>query len=170
MSGTDGDDHPTQPYRPVEPAPYEPPTPEQPRARPQPPGPYPPGTPYEPGVPHPDAYARPMYLPAYVVQPVNPAPFGLHPVTGEAYSGKTRTTAGVLQLVLSVFGLPGIGRLYAGHTGIGLTQLLVAVFGYITFCFTLALPAVAMIIWGVIDGIVILASDPVRDGQGRVLR
>ncbi|WFR71133.1 hypothetical protein P9209_17555 [Prescottella defluvii] len=90
--------------------------------------------------------------------------------------------AGLLQLVLSFFWVPGVGRLYAGNTGLGLVQLL----GFWGCCLltlvllpltALFLPlflipglgALGIWLWAVVDGIMILVGT-VRDGQGRKLR
>ena len=81
------------------------------------------------------------------------APYGRDPVSGFPYSDRSKVVAGLLQLFLPI----GIGRLYAGHTGIGIAQLLLTVF------FGLG------VIWAFIDGIVILAGRP-TDGKGRPLR
>ena len=81
------------------------------------------------------------------------APYGRDPVSGFPYSDRSKVIAGLLQLFLPI----GIGRLYAGHTGIGIAQLLLTVF------FGLGM------IWAFIDGIVILAGRP-TDGKGRPLR
>jgi len=81
------------------------------------------------------------------------APYGRHPLTGEPLSDKSKVVAGLLQLFLPI----GIGRLYAGHTGIGIAQLLLTVFFGIG------------VIWAFIDGIVILAGRP-TDRHGRPLR
>lgn len=70
------------------------------------------------------------------------------------YSDKSKITAGVLQIVLPF----GVGRFYAGHTGIAIAQLLVTLF-------TFGLGA----IWSFIDGIQLLI-DGGNDGQGRRLR
>lgn len=81
------------------------------------------------------------------------APYGRDPVSGFPYSDRSKVIAGLLQLFLPI----GIGRLYAGHTGIGIAQLLLTVFFGIG------------VIWSFIDGIVILAGRP-TDGKGRPLR
>ena len=60
--------------------------------------------------------------------------------------------AGLLQLLLPF----GIGRLYSGHIGIGVAQLVLSLFGI-------------GVLWAFIDGIVILAGRP-TDGHGRPLR
>jgi TM2 domain-containing membrane protein YozV len=81
------------------------------------------------------------------------APFGREPVTGVPYSDRSKVVAGVLQLLLPC----GVGRLYSGHTGIGVAQLLLTLF--------FGLGA----LWAFIDGIVILAGRP-TDRFGRPLR
>ena len=86
----------------------------------------------------------------------NPAaPYGVDPLTGVPYSDKTKLVAGLLQVVVPL----GIGRLYMGHTGLGVAQLLVTIF-------TCGIGA----IWPFIDGILILVNDDVTDAEGRPLR
>ncbi|CAM4068831.1 TM2 domain protein [Mycobacterium basiliense] len=86
------------------------------------------------------------------------APFGRHPVSGQPFSDKSKTIAGLLQL-LGLFGIAGIGRIYMGHTGMGIAQLLV---GWLT-C------GLGALVWGVIDAVLIL-TDKTRDPWGRPLR
>jgi hypothetical protein len=81
------------------------------------------------------------------------APYGRDPVSGFPYSDRSKVIAGLLQLFLPI----GIGRLYAGHAGIGIAQLLLTLFFGIG------------VVWAFIDGIVILAGRP-TDGRGRPLR
>jgi TM2 domain-containing membrane protein YozV len=100
---------------------------------------------------------------------------GYDPVTGQPYSDKTKVAAGLLQLLPGFFlGLGGIGRLYAGYTSLGVTQIVVSVVGWICFwCgFFFLIPFLVFIgawLWAVIDGIILLAGRP-ADGQGRLLR
>ena len=85
----------------------------------------------------------------------NPAaPYGIDPATGAAFSDKSKLAAGLLQILLPL----GIGRMYMGHTGLGVAQLLVTLF-------TCGIGSV----WPFIDGIVILAGSP-RDGHGRPMK
>jgi TM2 domain-containing membrane protein YozV len=86
------------------------------------------------------------------------APYGRHPLTGEPLSEKSKTVAGLLQLI-GVFGLAGFGRMYLGYVTLGVVQLVV---GLIT-C------GIGALIWGIVDAILIF-SDKVRDPQGRPLR
>ncbi|PXX04202.1 TM2 domain-containing protein [Mycolicibacterium moriokaense] len=115
---------------------------------PPPPGQYgpPPGQFPPPAGQYPQAYMDPA------------APFGRHPLTGEALSDKSKVVAGLLQL-LGLFGLVGIGRIYLGYTGLGVAQLVV---GLIT-C------GIGAIVWGIVDAVLIL-TDKVRDPEGRPLR
>jgi hypothetical protein len=103
-----------------------------------------------PGAP---GYGSGYPVPQPMVPGVDPhAPFGREPVTGQPYSDKSKVVAGVLQLFLPF----GVGRLYAGHTAIGIAQMLLTVF------FGIGL------VWAFIDGIVILAGRP-TDPYGRPL-
>lgn len=98
-----------------------------------------------------------------------PPAYGPGPYAGH-YSDKSKTTAGLLQLLLSLIGVCGVGRLYAGHTGVGVTQL---VGFFASFCLSavfIGLPfLVGIWLWSIIDGIIMLSSDS-KDGQGRLLR
>lgn len=108
---------------------------------------YPPqGYPQQPGYgPPPPGYGYPPHGGA-----MPGAPFGVDPLTGTPYSDKSRTVAGVLQLLLGGF---GAGRWYTGHTGIAVAQLLT--------CGGLG-------IWALVDGILMLIGK-VTDSQGRPL-
>ncbi len=106
-------------------------------------------------------------------QPVPPdpnAPWGRDPY-GVAYSEKSKLTAGLLQVLLTFMcGIGGVGRLYAGQTGIGLAQLLgmllsiplmFLIIGFLTFP--------AFVLWSLIDGVLMLTGRPV-DARGLPLR
>lgn len=100
----------------------------------------------------PTPFTPPMPSPAGTVAPsTNPL---LH-------SEKSKTAAGLLQIFLPF----GIGRFYTGHTGLAVGQLVAFLVGLL-LCGIGAIPAV---VWCVVDGIVILASDS-TDEQGRLLR
>src|SRR5690349_13540367 len=115
----------------------------------------PPPPPQQPGYPPPYPPPAGQYPPAYM-DPA--APYGRHPLTGEPLSEKSKTVAGLLQL-LGLFGLVGIGRIYLGYTGLGVAQLII---GLVT-C------GIGAVVWGIIDAILIL-TDKVRDPEGRPLR
>ena len=122
---------------------------------PQQPGYVPPGG-YPPPPPS-GGYPPPMgQYPGVYTDPA--APFGRHPVSGEPLSEKSKVVAGLL-LLLGLFGLVGIGRIYLGYTTLGVIQLVV---GLLT-C------GIGALIWGIIDAILIL-TDKVRDPAGFPLR
>ena len=79
-------------------------------------------------------------------------------MTGQPFSDKSKTVAGLLQL-LGLVGIAGIGRIYLGYTGRGIAQLIVGI----------ATCGVGAVIWGLIDAVLIL-TDNVKDPQGRPLR
>ncbi len=108
---------------------------------------------YPAGYPPPPYPQYPVYGPYF--DPA--APFGRHPVTGQPLSDKSKTIAGLLQL-LSLIGIGGIGRMYIGDIGVGVAQLLV---GWFTCGIGL--------IWSIVDAVLIL-TDNVQDPQGRPLR
>lgn len=81
--------------------------------------------------------------------------YGVDPITGLAFSDKSKTVAGLLNIGLLFFGIGGVGRLYTGHIGLGVAQLLL---GWLTCG-----------IWPLIDGIMMLMGK-VPDAQGRPLR
>jgi TM2 domain-containing membrane protein YozV len=137
-------------------------------------------TPYDTGQPEYQLYPPPVYqnLPAPYSPPVYqnlPVPYAVDPLTGQPFSDKSKIVAGLLQLLPGfLFALGGIGRLYAGNVALGVVQLVATVVGWVSFwCgFALILPFFvyfAAWLWFVIDGIVLMAGQPV-DGQGRPLR
>jgi TM2 domain-containing membrane protein YozV len=194
------------PYHPPYPnSPYEQPAYQQP---PNPTRPYPVGEPADPYAAQPysaqpyaqqpgqalqpysgQPYSGQPYSAQPALHPYTPAPAAMvvmvpvatDPLTGAVLSDKSKIVAGLLQLLPGfIFGLGGIGRLYAGHTALGVVQLLVSFVGWGLFwCGWLTVLAVIGIIplmmygaiwlWWVIDGIVLLAGRP-KDGQGRQLR
>ncbi|HET6736489.1 NINE protein [Mycobacterium sp.] len=126
-----------------------------PPQQPPPPTGYPP--PNFPYPPYPGAYADPA------------APYGRHPFTGEPLSDKSKTIAGLLQL-LGLLGFLGFGRIYIGQTSLGIVQLLVGLFGGIVIgILTCGVGFLIPVIWGIVDAIVILSGN-VRDNYGRPLR
>ncbi|MEV7098872.1 DUF1707 domain-containing protein [Amycolatopsis sp. NPDC051045] len=108
--------------------------------------------------PHPGFFGppptpAPMPMPLYAPPPV-PAPMPYAPSMPVPYSPRSKTVAGVLQIVLPF----GAGRFYTGQIGLGLLQLFVCMI-------TLG----AGTIWPIIDGIVLLANGGM-DAEGRPLR
>jgi hypothetical protein len=109
-----------------------------------------------------------------------PVAYGYDPVTGQALSDKSKVVAGLLQIVLGfLFALGGVGRLYAGNTGLGVAQIVVSALAWASFwCGVFTLPFLlgapflvygGIWLWFVIDGIMLMVGRPV-DGQGRLLR
>jgi TM2 domain-containing membrane protein YozV len=131
--------------------------------------PPPPGYPGQPGYPQPQAYPGYPSYPGYPGNAVDPqAPFGRDPATGVPLSDKSGTTAGLLQLLLGVF---GIGRFYIDSTHIAIAQLCLGLFGFVftLFCF-LGLPVLlGSIVWAIVDAIMMLTGS-VKDNHGRKLR
>ena len=137
----------------------EDPDPTQPLEGQQPPPPPPYGAPIPPsyGQATPPPYPQPGGYPppqpgVYGVSPA--APYGVHPVTGIPYSDKTKLVAGLLQILIPL----GIGRFYIGDTKTGVWQLVVTIL-------TCGLGS----LWGLIDGIIMLATDS-KDANGLPLR
>jgi len=79
------------------------------------------------------------------------SPYGVDPITGMPFSDKSKVVAGLLNIFLF-----GAGRLYTGHIGIGIAQILTTVFCGVGY------------IWALIDGIMMLMGK-VPDSQGRPL-
>jgi hypothetical protein len=93
--------------------------------------------------------------PAIPTQPlVSPHGFNSDVLEHIGPSSKNRVVAGVLNLLL-----PGVGRMYLGHVGVGICQL------FLCLC-TGGLGH----LWSLIDGIVMLAGGKLRDGEGRLVR
>lgn len=101
--------------------------------------------------PPPGGFGPPPMGAPYGMQQAGPA--GIDPMTGQPLSDKSKMVAGLLQILVPI----GIGRFYTGHIGIGIAQLLTAV-----FCGVGA-------IWCIIDGVMMLTGK-VPDAQGRALR
>jgi TM2 domain-containing membrane protein YozV len=96
-----------------------------------------------------------VHAPVSLSPPSSYMPSEIEPMTGRPYSERSKVVAGVLQLLLG--GL-GVGRFYSGHAGIAIAQILV------TF-----LTCGLGVIWPIIDGIMMLAGNPL-DGDGRPMR
>jgi TM2 domain-containing membrane protein YozV len=158
----------TPPYG--QPYAFDPDRPQQPLPAPQQQQP-PPTMPYPPAaIPHPPgATPYPPLMVGHI------AAYGIDPSTGLPLSDKSKLAAGLLQLIPGfLFALGGIGRLYAGHTALGIVQLFATLVGWISFWCGFATLVTFVVffgcwLWFVIDGIVLLAGRPV-DGTGRPLR
>lgn len=100
-----------------------------------------------------------------------PAPFGYGYGPPPEYSHRTKTAAGLLQLLPGLLiALGGIGRCYTGHVALGVVHIVLSVIGWATAPFLIGIPIVAACwLWAVVDGIVLLAGTP-RDADGRLLR
>ncbi|GAA4553809.1 DUF1707 SHOCT-like domain-containing protein [Amycolatopsis samaneae] len=109
-------------------------------------------------MPHPAFLAPPLrmdhplpYAPMAAGGPPAAVPWQPPPMM---YSPKSRTVAGILQIVLPF----GCGRLYTGHVGIAVLQF-----------FVVLITAGIGALWPIIDGIVLLANGGF-DSYGRRLR
>lgn len=69
---------------------------------------------------------------------------------------KSRLTAGLFSIFL---GWLGIGRFYMGYTGLGILQIVITL-----------LTGVGGLIWGIIEGIMILTKSFNYDAEGRPLK
>jgi hypothetical protein len=163
LLGPHYDDHHLQPTYPVAPEPAAP-------TRDVPAQPYP-AQPY----PVSPVTGPPVSGPPISGPPISGPPVSGLPVPGPAVSGRSRITAGLLQLVPGVLiSLGGLGRLYAGHRRLGWIQLAASVFSWAMFAcgFATVFPfgVFAVIwIWFIVDGVLMVAGK-VTDGQGRPLR
>lgn len=98
-----------------------------------------PSNPSVPGAPH--------------MQTVSIQSYGYHRSLVLPKSDKSRTLAGILQIIC-----PGLGRMYLGYAALGVIQLVLT-----------PLTCFAFYIWSVIDGIMILSGKVRIDGYGRAL-
>jgi TM2 domain-containing membrane protein YozV len=106
-------------------------------------------------------YQQPQYQPQYVAG---------YPGTYVQQSGKSKSAAGLLELLPSFFGFCGIGRLYLGHTATGLIQLLGMFVAMVLAAVVIGLPfMVAIWIWNLVDAIQMFSGN-VADSHGRPLR
>jgi hypothetical protein len=106
-----------------------------------------------PSAPSPSASSR---LGAAPVAPAAPAaPVYAQPIhIGPTVSERSRLVAGLLGLLLPLFGLFGVHRLYTGHVGMGLLMLITC-----GGCW----------VWQLID-VILVFSGAVNDADGRPLR
>jgi TM2 domain-containing membrane protein YozV len=100
-------------------------------------------------------YQQPGYQqPGY--PPGAPGQMAVDPMTGQPLSDKNKMAAGLFSLLLGGF---GVGRFYMGYTGLGIVQIVVTLF-----------TCGAGHLWGMIEGIIILANNSIPDAQGRKLQ
>lgn len=110
--------------------------------------------PYQPGMNVQAAYQPATYQPAY------PPQQGLVPGT----AAKSKMAAGLLGIFLGAF---GIHRFYLGYNTIGVIQLILGLpLGFITCGVTTFIT----MIWGLIEGILILTGSIATDAQGMPLK
>lgn len=100
---------------------------------------------------------QPMYNP-----PQYQPQAGMEPPPG--YAQKSRAAAGILAILLGAY---GIHSFYLGNTSRGLMQLLISLLGSLVTC---GLAALAIMIWGVLDGIKILDGRINVDANGVFLK
>ena len=77
---------------------------------------------------------------------------------------KSKIAAGVLGILLGVF---GVHRFYLGFVGVGLTQVLLSTVGGLLTC---GVSTLAVEIWGLVEGILILCGSINRDAHGMPLK
>ncbi len=90
--------------------------------------------------------------------------FSLAEPESSELSDKSRIAAGLLGIFLGAF---GIHNFYLGRTTRALVQLLVSIIGGI---FTCGIASMAMGIWGLVEGILILTNKDAVDGNGLKLK
>ena len=81
-------------------------------------------------------------------------------VGGVEYSTKSKIAAGLFGIFFGVF---GVHNFYLGYTGRAIAQLLISILS----CGFLA---VVSEIWGLVEGIMILATKDYKDAQGKILK
>ena len=94
--------------------------------------------------------------------PVKTATATVMPQECEVVGEKSKLTAGLLGIFLGVF---GVHNFYLGYTGKAIAQLLL---GTVGLCCGIG-PLVSGI-WGLIEGIMILAGSIKKDGNGKLLK
>ena len=103
------------------------------------------------GVPYPQGqYQVPPQGVPYGQPILNPIPYG--------YKQKSKLAAGLLGILIGSF---GVHNFYLGYTGKAVAQLLLATVGWIT-C---GIAPLAALIWGLVEGIMILTGSINVDGK-----
>lgn len=108
-------------------------------------------------------YQPPNYTAgAYRPQPQQPPMYTTPPI---GYQQKSRLAAGLLAIIVGVF---GIHNFYMGYNGRGTVQLLLSLVGGILTC---GLGTIAAAVWAFIEGVMILSSTGPRfDGNGVIMK
>lgn len=84
-----------------------------------------------------------------------------------AYQPKNKIVAGLLGIFLGSF---GVHNFYLGYTKKAVTQLVLSIVGIILSCFVVgAFIVLAVEIWGLVEGIMILVGKIDKDGNGNYL-
>lgn len=111
----------------------------------------------------PRQYQPPQYNQAPVQQPYYPQQYNTPPV---GYAQKSRLAAGLLAIIVGVF---GVHNFYLGFNTRGTIQLIVSLAGGLLTC---GVATVAVVIWAFIEGVMLLSAQPSRmyDGNGVILR
>lgn len=87
---------------------------------------------------------------------------------GASNSGaKSKIAAGLLGIFLGSF---GVHNFYLGYTTKAVIQLVTTLVGYLLCCVVIGVvPVIAVAIWGLVEGIMILTGAINRDGKGMPL-
>ena len=93
---------------------------------------------------------------------------GCSNATVPSVSAKSRIAAGLLGIFLGAF---GVHNFYLGYTSKAVTQLVLTIVGLVLSCIGIGVFLVWGIgIWGLVEGIMILAGSIKTDGEGRPLK
>lgn len=113
--------------------------------------------------PYSSGYQPPNYTAqSYRPQPPQQPKYTTPPV---GYQQKSRLAAGLLAIIL---GSLGIHNFYLGFNARGTVQLVLCLAGGLLTC---GLGSIAALVWGFIEGVMLLSSNNVRfDGNGVILR
>lgn len=85
-----------------------------------------------------------------------------------AVSSKSKLAAGLLGIFLGSF---GIHNFYLGYTKKAVTQLVLTIIGYVLCCVGIGILFLfATSIWGLVEGIMILAGKSDTDAEGKKLK
>ena len=110
-------------------------------------------------------YQPPQYSQA-PQQPYYPYPPQQYNTPPAGYAQKSRLAAGLLAIMLGVF---GVHNFYLGFNTRGTIQLVLSLAGGLLTC---GVATVAVVIWAFIEGVMLLSAQPSRmyDGNGVILR